>query len=779
MKNKKIISLVCALAMVFSMFSAFTVNAADEKGIALAGSLSEDGKTITIEATATGVTGPLNSFLIAANAPEGVTEEDLTVSPEGFTTSVVNGVVSVAFLDITGNGKTFEDNKLATITMTLDEPLAEDYVMTLNSDSSIDDGTEVTVKGGMEASTTTVSKWVDPNAPTPKPTSPARPTMAPIGGGDEPVPTAVPAVGKGIDLKSSIDSANKVITVEATAVGVDGPLNSFLIAMNAPEGVTESDMVVTPEGFTTSVVNGVISVAFLDVTGNGKTFDDNKLATITITLPNALTAPLALTLNNDASIDDGTEVTVKGGMTPTSTVVVPNEEIDTPDPIDEVALKDFVADGADDAVTAEEKAGNTVYITVEVKKNDGTDAVYGVDYAAKYDGKVLTEAEYINLISGYTDDSMVDVINGLTFEIYNDDVESISTTVNSIDKDTGVASQITDPVVDQPISEEPTPTEEPTSTTKLTVTPTSKSMSTNSALTVAATVKNPVEGGKVEFEVENPTNKLVLVLVSTTSLNSSNVASASLLSTDKTGTAKVIVKYLDADGNAVPGVKDVTVKVTVTKSSSSSSSSSDDTSSTGNTGVIAGPSSTINGGYTGTSAFTDLGDVEWAQEAINTLAAKGIVSGRDAYTFDPNANITRAEYCQILVGAIGKSQDAADSSFYDVASDAWYYHAVSVASYYGIVSGYGDGNFGPNDLITRQDMALMTYKAAIATGKNLAAIRTLTFGDADQISDYAVEAVTTLTNAGIINGMSEAEFAPKANATRAQAAVILYQTFVK
>lgn len=75
-------------------------------------------------------------------------------------------------------------------------------------------------------------------------------------------------------------------------------------------------------------------------------------------------------------------------------------------------------------------------------------------------------------------------------------------------------------------------------------------------------------------------------------------------------------------------------------------------------------------------------------------------------------------------------------------------------------------------------MALMTYKAAIAMNKNLTASRSFTFADAAQISDYAVNAVQTLANAGIINGVSDTEFAPKANATRAQAAVILYTTFV-
>ena len=161
------------------------------------------------------------------------------------------------------------------------------------------------------------------------------------------------------------------------------------------------------------------------------------------------------------------------------------------------------------------------------------------------------------------------------------------------------------------------------------------------------------------------------------------------------------------------------------------------------------------------------------------LANKGIISGRSEGIFAPNDNITRAEYCRILVGAIGKSNDSANVEFADVPTEAWFYHDVAVASSLGIVSGYGDGNFGPYDQITRQDMALMTYKAAQVMNEDLSAKRTLSFADAGQIADYAKTAVQTLADASIINGVSDTEFAPVANATRAQAAKILYDTFVK
>ena len=162
-----------------------------------------------------------------------------------------------------------------------------------------------------------------------------------------------------------------------------------------------------------------------------------------------------------------------------------------------------------------------------------------------------------------------------------------------------------------------------------------------------------------------------------------------------------------------------------------------------------------------------------------TLAAKKIVSGVGENKFDPNAALTRAAYAQMLVNAIGHSQDSADVEFDDVPTDAWFYHNVAVAAQLGIVSGYGDGNFGPYDLITREQMALMTLKAAEVMGVSLVGADAGTFTDDADIADWSRDAVYTLSNAGIINGMGDGTFAPKANATRAQAAVIIYNTFIK
>ena len=781
MKNKKIVSLICALAMIFSMFSAMTVSAADKKGINLASTISTDNKTITLDATAVGTEELLNSFLISVNLPEGVTNDNVTATTAADTKLSVNvagSVLNVAFLDTAGDGIAFKDGKLATITINLTNALTDDFVFTLTSEASIEDANgEVTVAKGMDATSTTV---VPSGKPTPKPTSPARPTMAPVPTVNPDVtvaPTDVPVSGKGIGLTSSISSDNKTITIEATASGAEELLNSFLISVNIPKGVTNDDITATTTADTKLSVNvagSVLNVAFLDTAGDGIAFKDGKLATITIKLPTALTEAYAFTLTSEASIEDSKgEITVAKGMTAASTVVTPSTEpVPTVNPVKTVALKSVVSTGYGDAIKAAKDAGKDVYLTVDVKKGD-QDAVYGEDYEAVYNGKTLTEAEYKNLISGYTDADMADVINGLTYNIYNSSVNNVSTTVNAIDAE-GNAEQIVDPKDNTLTPAKPTakPSEP-----SISVKASSTTVEFDKKFTVTATVKNAKDGAKVAFTT-NDDEKYAVIFGTPTEINSKGETKATYVANDKAGTVTITATYKDTEGNE----KSASVKVTV-KKASTTTAGNDGTTSGGGPGIIAGGNvGTVTTPNTNTNYkpdFQDLDSVEWARTAINGLAMRGMISGRDQYTFDPNANITRAEYCQILMGAINALNAKGESTFADVPSTAWYYNAVSVASQLGIVSGYGDGNFGPNDLITRQDMALMTYKTAQIMNKSLEPVNAeITFEDSHEISDYAFEAVMTLQKAGIINGMTDTTFEPHSNATRAQSAKVIFDTFV-
>ena len=780
MKNKKLISLICALSMIISIFSAITVNAEDQKGMTLDSSLSQDGKTITINATAVGITA-IDNFGVEINIPEGVTKDDITVSPNYGTNITSAGNFLVSTTDQTGNGIALTNGKLVTITIALKEALAEDFTFTLQNKSAIKDLNAASYKisnGTLEAASTTVNKWIDPSAPTPKPTSPARPTIAPVpteNPDQTPVPTDVPSGEKGINLKSSIDSTNKVITIDAIAAGITA-IDNFGVEINIPEGVTKDDITVSPNYGTNITGAGNFLVSTTDQTGNGIALTDGKLVTITINLKNALEEPYAFTLQSKSAIKELNADSYKisnGTLVAASTVVTPSTEpVPTVNPVKTVALKSVVSTGYGDAIKAAKDAGKDVYLTVDVKKGD-QDAVYGEDYEAVYNGKTLTEAEYKNLISGYTDADMADVINGLTYNIYNSSVNNVSTTVNAIDAE-GNAEQIVDPKDNTLTPAKPTakPSEP-----SISVKASSTTVEFDKKFTVTATVKNAKDGAKVAFTT-NDDEKYAVIFGTPTEINSKGETKATYVANDKAGTVTITATYTDTEGNE----KSASVKVTV-KKASTTTGGNDGTTSGGGPSIIApghtGAVTTPNTNTNYKPDFQDLDSVEWARTAINGLAMRGMISGRDQYTFDPNANITRAEYCQILMGAINALNAKGESTFSDVPSTAWYYNAVSVASQLGIVSGYGDGNFGPNDLITRQDMALMTYKTAKIMNKSLEPVNAeITFEDSHEISDYAFEAVMTLQKAGIINGMTDTTFEPHSNATRAQSAKVIFDTFV-
>ncbi len=177
------------------------------------------------------------------------------------------------------------------------------------------------------------------------------------------------------------------------------------------------------------------------------------------------------------------------------------------------------------------------------------------------------------------------------------------------------------------------------------------------------------------------------------------------------------------------------------------------------------------------AAFSDLSDAEWAREAIEGLAARKVVNGVGNGQFDPNGRLTRAQFITMLVHMFGLSNDAAHSTFSDTQENAWYYNAIASAQELGIVNGKTDGTFGINDTISRQDMAVMVYRVAEIVGLDWNAMpaEPMPFTDQGDIAEYALEAVLTLQQQGIMNGMGERVFEPGGLSARAQAAAVLYR----
>lgn len=172
--------------------------------------------------------------------------------------------------------------------------------------------------------------------------------------------------------------------------------------------------------------------------------------------------------------------------------------------------------------------------------------------------------------------------------------------------------------------------------------------------------------------------------------------------------------------------------------------------------------------------FNDIQDVEWAKMPITYLAERGIVSGRGNGVFAPHDTVTREEFVKLVVAAFATNTKGTNCNFADVAADRWSYQYIATASELGLVTGVDANNFNPTGGITRENLAVILYRAYKLAGKDVNASG-LSFTDAKNISDYAKDAVAALVKIGVMNGMGDGTFAPKAVVTRAQSAKAIYE----
>jgi len=253
------------------------------------------------------------------------------------------------------------------------------------------------------------------------------------------------------------------------------------------------------------------------------------------------------------------------------------------------------------------------------------------------------------------------------------------------------------------------------------------------------------------------------------------------------------VKFLNANTTKIVGSEAVSVPVNtvdgvITIARKSSGSKTDDGTAYYNPTTSATPTSTPTPTPTpseqptvspsptpGQSAdkFKDLGNHEWAKEAIDALVKAGIVNGTSETTYEPDRTITRAEFCKLVVTAFGLKDEDSTKSYNDVASDAWYNSFVKKAAKAGIVTGDDEGNFKPNASITRQEMAAMLVRAFKAAGIEISSADE-TFADGDKISEWAKTYVSGLKKMGIVGGRGNNEFAPLESLTRAESAKVIY-----
>ena len=168
--------------------------------------------------------------------------------------------------------------------------------------------------------------------------------------------------------------------------------------------------------------------------------------------------------------------------------------------------------------------------------------------------------------------------------------------------------------------------------------------------------------------------------------------------------------------------------------------------------------------------FTDVSEGDWYYEAVRFVQERSLMNGYSDGRFGANDTLSRAQLAQILFNKEGRPGVDYLLDFPDVAGEAWYTEAVRWAASQGIVGGYGNGTFGPNDPITREQLAVMLWRYS---GSPAATNKELHFNDTDEISGFALGAMRWAVENGILNGYGDGRLGPQGQATRAQVAQML------
>ena len=175
----------------------------------------------------------------------------------------------------------------------------------------------------------------------------------------------------------------------------------------------------------------------------------------------------------------------------------------------------------------------------------------------------------------------------------------------------------------------------------------------------------------------------------------------------------------------------------------------------------------------------------WAKEAINDMGSRMVISGTGNDTFEPGRDITRAEFAAIIVRALGLKPGTGKTPFTDVNVMDWYSSDINTAAEYKIISGYGNGKFGPNDKITREQAMVMIDHAMNITGLKVEFVSGEVeklledYKDADKFADYARNSIVACIKSGVVTGKNGKLIAPKDNITRAEVAVMIQRLLQK
>ena len=178
--------------------------------------------------------------------------------------------------------------------------------------------------------------------------------------------------------------------------------------------------------------------------------------------------------------------------------------------------------------------------------------------------------------------------------------------------------------------------------------------------------------------------------------------------------------------------------------------------------------------------FADVKESDWFYNDVMYVYSKGIMSGTGEKTFEPNTTTNRAMFVAVAWRLEHMPAPENEASFTDVEKGTWYTDAVTWAYENGVASGFGDGTFGPNESITREQLAVFLYKYAQYKGYDLTITGNIdSFSDKDSVSSWAKNAVTWAVQNKIIAGKDGNKLDPKGHATRAEFAAIVHRFLEK
>ena len=169
------------------------------------------------------------------------------------------------------------------------------------------------------------------------------------------------------------------------------------------------------------------------------------------------------------------------------------------------------------------------------------------------------------------------------------------------------------------------------------------------------------------------------------------------------------------------------------------------------------------------TVFSDVAADAWYTDAVAYVRDNGLMGGTSDTTFEPEGTMTRSMLSATLYRLAGSPAVTGEDAFSDTEEGVWYTDAVLWASQQGLVGGYGNGLFGTNDPVTREQIAVLLWRYAGSPAAEAGA----DFADEGTISDYAAQAVDWARASGVVSGAEGNRFLPQSNATRVQVAAIL------